>query len=112
MVGLILVVAAAVLLLSGGGDDADQPSSAGSTPVVAATTLPADLDWQPIRDAPFRRQYAATTAVGGRIWVLGGVGVKDVKHDDEGVRPGHRQVDDRPGATARPAPFHGCDLQG
>ena len=32
--------------------------------------------WQPIRDAPFRRQYAAATAVGGRIWVLGGVGVK------------------------------------
>ena len=71
-----MLVAAAVVLLSGGGDDADQPSSAGSTPAVAATTLPADLEWQPIRDAPFRRQYAAATAVGGRVWVLGGVGVK------------------------------------
>ena len=76
VVALVLVAAAAAVLLSGGGDDADQPSSAGSTPAVAATTLPEDLEWQPIRDAPFRRQYAAATAVGGRIWVLGGVGVK------------------------------------
>ena len=73
--GLVLV-AAAVVLLSGGGDDGDQGGSAGSTAVVAATKLPADLDWRPIADPRFQRQYAASTAVDGKVWVLGGIGVK------------------------------------
>jgi N-acetylneuraminic acid mutarotase len=71
--GLALVVAA-VLLVSGGGDKKGQSSTRGS--VAAATKLPADLNWQPIADPRFQRQYAASTAVDGKVWVLGGIGVK------------------------------------
>jgi N-acetylneuraminic acid mutarotase len=40
---------------------------------AAAPTSP-DVEWQPIRDARFRRQYAAATAEGGRVLLLGGLG--------------------------------------
>jgi serine/threonine protein kinase/N-acetylneuraminic acid mutarotase len=70
----LAVVIAAVLLITGGGGDEDQSGS--PTGVAAATKLPADLEWRAIQDAPFRRQYAASTAVDGKLWVLGGVGVK------------------------------------
>jgi N-acetylneuraminic acid mutarotase len=34
----------------------------------------ANVKWRAIRDAPFPRQYAASTAVGGRVWLFGGIG--------------------------------------
>ena len=71
---LALVVAAVVVFALGGGDE-DQ-GSAGPVTVPAATALPADLEWRASRDAPFRRQYAASTAVDGKLWVFGGVGVR------------------------------------
>jgi non-specific serine/threonine protein kinase len=71
---LVLAVVGAVLLAGGGGDDENEPSTAGAAPV--ATKLPAELEWQPIRAAPFRRQYAAATAVDDKVWVFGGIGVK------------------------------------
>ncbi|HYM52265.1 MAG TPA: protein kinase, partial [Candidatus Dormibacteraeota bacterium] len=77
LAGLALALVVAVVLyatLSGG--DENQSSSEGSTAFVAATKLPADLEWTPIRSAPFQRQYAATTAVDGKLLVFGGVGVK------------------------------------
>ena len=64
------------VLLTGGGDDGDDESSSAPAASVAATELPEDLAWQPLRAAPFRRQYAAATSVDGMIWVFGGVGVK------------------------------------
>ena len=71
-----VAVAVAVFLLAGGsGDDDDQPSSV-SAGAVAATKLPANLEWRSIRDAPFRRQYAASTEVDGKLWVVGGIGVR------------------------------------
>jgi non-specific serine/threonine protein kinase len=73
--GLALVIAA-VLLLTSGGDGEDSSTPNGSTSVPAATKLPAGLKWRPIRDAPFRRQYAASTVVDGKVWVFGGIGVK------------------------------------
>jgi non-specific serine/threonine protein kinase len=73
VLGLALVVAA-VVLLTGGGDDGDQATPPASA--VAATKLPANLDWRPIADPRFRRQYAAATAVGDKLWVFGGIGVK------------------------------------
>jgi non-specific serine/threonine protein kinase len=39
---------------------------------AAAPTTP-DVEWDPIRDARIRRQYAAATAEGGRVWLLGGL---------------------------------------
>jgi serine/threonine protein kinase/N-acetylneuraminic acid mutarotase len=71
--GLAAIIAV-VLLVAGGGGDEDQASSPASVP--AATKLPADLEWRAVRDAPFRRQYAASTAVDGKLWVFGGIGVK------------------------------------
>jgi non-specific serine/threonine protein kinase len=77
LAGLAVVLVVAAVVLAGGGDDGeDQSSSPTSAAVGPATKLPADLAWQPLRDAPFRRQYAAATAVDGRVWVFGGVGVK------------------------------------
>jgi non-specific serine/threonine protein kinase len=70
VVGAIVLAAVAAVLLAGGGSD--EPSS--EPPVVAATRLPANLDWQPVADLPFRRQYAATTAVDGKLWIFGGIG--------------------------------------
>ena len=40
------------------------------TPAVPTT---ADPDWRDIRDAPFPRQYAASTAVRGRVLLVGGI---------------------------------------
>ena len=74
--GLALVIAA-VLLLSSGGDGEDSVDHPlGLRPFRPRRTLPADLEWRPIRDAPFRRQYAASTVVDGKVWVFGGIGVK------------------------------------
>jgi N-acetylneuraminic acid mutarotase len=42
--------------------------------VVAAAKLPANLAWQPVADLSFRRQYAASTAVDGKLWIFGGIG--------------------------------------
>jgi serine/threonine protein kinase/N-acetylneuraminic acid mutarotase len=69
LVGAIVIVVALVLALGGGGDE----ESPEPPPVVAATELPADLDWQPIAELPFRRQYAASTVIGGKIYVIGGI---------------------------------------
>ena len=77
--------------------------SGGAAPVVA-TKLPADLAWRPVASPPFRRQYAAATAVDGSCWVFGGIGVKSSEHDGEGVRPRDRQVEDR--ARACRLPLH------
>jgi serine/threonine protein kinase/N-acetylneuraminic acid mutarotase len=73
--GLALVIAAVLLVTSGGGGE-DRSTSNGSASVPAATKLPADLDWSAIRDAPFVRQYAASTAVDGKVWVFGGLARK------------------------------------
>jgi non-specific serine/threonine protein kinase len=73
--GLALVIAAVLLVSSGGGGE-NQSSSNESTSVRPATKLPTDLDWRPIRDAPFRRQYAAATATNDKIWVFGGIARK------------------------------------
>ena len=74
-VAIALVVAAVVLLAGGGGDDNGSSGSGGTKPVVA-TKLPADLAWRPVANPPFQRQYAASTSVGGKIWVFGGIGRK------------------------------------
>jgi len=69
VVGAIVLAAVAAVLLTGGGDD--EPAS--EPPVAAAARLPANLDWQPVADLPFRRQYAASTAVDGKLWIFGGI---------------------------------------
>jgi len=73
--GVALVIAAVLLVTSGGGGE-DPSTPNGSTSVPAATKLPADLEWRAIRDAPFRRQYAASTAVDDKVWVFGGIARK------------------------------------
>ena len=71
LAGTIAIAVAAVLVLSGGDDDGD--GSPAPARVVAATELPANLNWQPIAELPFRRQYAASTVVDGKIYVFGGI---------------------------------------
>ena len=61
---VLLGVVAGVLLAGGGGDDDGSSPSAAAAPV--ATKLLPDLAWQPIASPPFRRQYAAATAVAAR----------------------------------------------
>ena len=46
----------------------DLSGRAGAAPTTA------DVQWQELRDTPFPLQYAAATEVGGRIWLLGGIG--------------------------------------
>ncbi len=70
LVGVIVIAVAVVLALGGGGGDEESPKPAA---VIAATELPADLHWQPIAELPFRRQYAASTVIGGKIYVFGGI---------------------------------------
>jgi non-specific serine/threonine protein kinase len=77
LAGLLAVLALGVVavLLAGGGDD-DGGSSPSTAAVPIATKLPADLAWRPIASPSFRRQYSAATAVGGKVLVAGGIGVK------------------------------------
>jgi N-acetylneuraminic acid mutarotase len=70
-VGLALIIAV-VLLVAGGGEDS--PTSRALRSAPPAPELPAGLTWRSIRDAPFRRQYAAATAADGEVWVFGGLG--------------------------------------
>jgi non-specific serine/threonine protein kinase len=69
VVGAIVLAAVAAVLLTGGGED--QPAS--EPPIAAAPKLPANLDWQKVADLPFRRQYAASTVVDGKLWIFGGI---------------------------------------
>jgi len=101
--GLVLLAAvvAGVLLAGGGGDD-----DGGSVPVAAApvaTKLPADLAWQPIASPEFRRQYAAATAVGGKLIVVGGIGVKASSTTTKVYDPRTRRWSTGPGL---PVPLH------
>jgi N-acetylneuraminic acid mutarotase len=72
---VVLGVLAAVLLAGGGGNDQEPSRPAAAGPV--ATKLPSDLAWRPIASPPFQRQYAAATAVDGKVMVIGGIGVRD-----------------------------------
>jgi N-acetylneuraminic acid mutarotase len=75
--GGVLVVVLGVLaavLLAGGDGESDQQASPTAVPGPVATKLPSDLAWSPIASPPFRRQYAAATAV---VMVIGGIGVLD-----------------------------------
>jgi non-specific serine/threonine protein kinase len=74
--GLAVAAVVAAVLLAGGGGDDDGGSGSGDAAPVVATKLPADLAWQPVASPTFRRQYAASTAVDGKLWVFGGIGLK------------------------------------
>jgi N-acetylneuraminic acid mutarotase len=73
---VVLGVLAAVLLTGGDGGNDDEPSPAAVAGPVA-TKLPADLAWRPIASPSFQRQYAAATAVDGKVIMAGGIGVRD-----------------------------------
>jgi non-specific serine/threonine protein kinase len=69
----VLAIAVIAFVVVGGGDDGG--GDVGEPPPVpTATRLPEDLEWRPIADVPFRRQYAAATAIGDKIWLFGGIG--------------------------------------
>ena len=75
IVAALGVLAAVLLAGGGGGNEEDAPRSAVAGPV--ATKLPSDLAWRPIASPSFQRQYAAATAVDGKVMVIGGIGVRD-----------------------------------
>jgi serine/threonine protein kinase/N-acetylneuraminic acid mutarotase len=96
----VLVVAAAVVLLAGGGDN---ESSTPPPPVPAATKLPADLEWQPVADLPFQRQYAASTVVKGKVYVFGGIGNRTSSTTTKIYDPASNRWSTGPGL---PVPLH------
>jgi non-specific serine/threonine protein kinase len=96
---VVLGVLAAVLLAGGGGGNDEEPSR----PAVAApvaTKLPSDLAWRPIASPPFRRQYAAATAVDGKLMVIGGIGVKESSTTTKIYDPGTDSWTTGPGLPA------------
>ena len=97
----IAAVVAAVVLAGGGGDDGD--SGSGDTTPVVATKLPADLAWRPVASPPFQRQYAASTAVDGKLWVFGGIGLKSSSTTSKVYDPATNRWTTGPGL---PAPLH------
>jgi serine/threonine protein kinase/N-acetylneuraminic acid mutarotase len=74
--GLAVAAVVAAVLLAGGGGDEDNGSGSGDAVPVVATKLPGDLAWQPVASPTFRRQYAASTVVDGKLWVFGGIGLR------------------------------------
>jgi N-acetylneuraminic acid mutarotase len=48
----------------------------------AKTTTVAGVKWRTIADAPSPRQYAAATEVGGRVWLIGGIGESETASPD------------------------------
>jgi non-specific serine/threonine protein kinase len=99
VVGAIVLAAVAAVLLAGGGGD--EPSS--EPPVVAATKLPASLAWQPVAELSFRRQYAASTAVDGKLWIFGGIGSGSSSTTTKIYDPGANRWSTGPGL---PLPLH------
>jgi serine/threonine protein kinase/N-acetylneuraminic acid mutarotase len=99
VVGAIVLAAVAAVLLAGGGDD----EGPAEPPVVAAAKLPANLDWQRVADLPFRRQYAASTAVDGKIWIFGGIASGSSSTTTKVYDPGANRWSTGPGL---PLPLH------
>ena len=98
LVGVIVVAAAAFLLTRGDSSDTSTPA-----PAVVATKLPEGLAWQPISDVPFRRQYAAATAVGGKVWMFGGIASKTSSTTTKSFDPETNEWSTGPGL---PVPLH------
>jgi non-specific serine/threonine protein kinase len=96
----VVAVVAAVVLAMGGGDDDGGTADVG--PVVA-TKLPANLAWRPVANPPFQRQYAASTAVDGKLWVFGGIGLKSSSTTSKVYDPAGDSWTTGPGL---PAPLH------
>jgi non-specific serine/threonine protein kinase len=71
--------------------------------VVAAPKLPANLDWQPIAKLPFRRQYAASTAIGDKLWIFGGIASGSSSTTTKIYDPGSNRWTTGPGL---PLPLH------
>ena len=95
---VVLGVLAAVLLAGGDGNDEEPSRPAVAAPV--ATKLPSDLAWRPIASPPFRRQYAAATAVDGKLIVIGGIGVKESSTTTKIYDPGTGSWTTGPGLPA------------
>ena len=95
---VVLGVLAAVLLAGGGGNDEDPSRPAVAGPV--ATKLPSDLAWTPIASPSFQRQYAAATAVDGKVMVIGGIGVRDASTTTKIYDPGTDSWTTGPGLPA------------
>ena len=96
---VVLGVLAAVLLTGGdGGKDEEASPSAVAGPV--ATKLPSDLAWRPIASPSFQRQYAAATAVDGKVMVIGGIGVRDASTTTKIYDPGTDSWTTGPGLPA------------
>ena len=99
----MIVLAVAAALLAGGGGGGDEEDSPEPPPVAAATKLPADLDWQPIAELPFQRQYAASTTNKDKIYVLGGIGEKTSSTTTKIYDPAANRWTTGPGL---PVPLH------
>jgi non-specific serine/threonine protein kinase len=76
--GVVVVLGVlAAVLLTGGDDGNDEEPSPAAVAGPVATKLPADLAWRSIASPSFQRQYAAATAVDGKVIMAGGIGVRD-----------------------------------
>jgi serine/threonine protein kinase/N-acetylneuraminic acid mutarotase len=107
---LVVVVAAVLLLTSGGGQDSSTSNALRSAP--AAPPLPPDLKWRPIRDALTRRQYAATTAVDGKVWIFGGIGRGYASTATQVYDPAHASWKTGPGLLLQLHHFAAVNYEG
>jgi N-acetylneuraminic acid mutarotase len=99
--GVVAVLGVLAALLLAGGDDGNEEEA--SPPPVAgpvATKLPSDLAWSSIASPPFQRQYAAATAVDGKVMVIGGIGVRDASTTTKIYDPGTDSWTTGPGLPA------------
>jgi non-specific serine/threonine protein kinase len=99
----VVAIAVGAVVLAGGGGGDNGGGSGKPVAVPAATTLPADLDWQPIADPRFQRQYAAATAAGGKVWVFGGIGRTNASTTTKVYDPATNRWSTGPGL---PLPLH------
>jgi serine/threonine protein kinase/N-acetylneuraminic acid mutarotase len=97
---VVVLGALAAVLLAGGGDGNDEELSRPAVAAPVATKLPSDLAWRPIASPPFRRQYAAATAVDGKLMVIGGIGVKESSTTTKIYDPGTGSWTTGPGLPA------------
>ncbi len=76
-------------------------------------TAEAQPDWRPIADARVARDAVAATEADGTIWVFGGMGADNrVSGATRGLRPCHRQLEERRRPTRSRAACDGGDVAG
>jgi N-acetylneuraminic acid mutarotase len=71
---------------------------------AAKTTTVAGVKWRTMAEAPSPRQYAAATEVGGRVWLVGGIGADETASPDSAAYD--RAINTWTSGPRLPRPLH------